>query len=201
MGRGSRGASCSSRSAATTPPPCRVALGRRGARGLVTVDAHHDLRDGDLERLARAAADRGRAVGHSGRADRHRAARQLARVRASAPATSASRSSCATSCAAAHRRRHGRGARARRRAAGATGARRPRRRRVRPLGGAGVPGVRAGRHLRAANCAPPRALRGCIRDVVSIDLTEVDAAADAPDGRTVRLTALCVLEAVARPRS
>ena len=33
-------------------------------------------------------------------------------------------------------------------------------------------------------------------DVVSIDLTEVDAAADAPDGRTVRLTALCVLEAV-----
>jgi formiminoglutamase len=33
-------------------------------------------------------------------------------------------------------------------------------------------------------------------DVVSIDLTEVDAAADSPDGRTVRLAALCVLEAV-----
>jgi formiminoglutamase len=33
-------------------------------------------------------------------------------------------------------------------------------------------------------------------DVVSIDLTEVDSAADAPDGRTVRLAALCVLEAV-----
>jgi formiminoglutamase len=33
-------------------------------------------------------------------------------------------------------------------------------------------------------------------DVVSIDLTEVDAAADAPDQRTVRLAALCVLEAV-----
>ncbi|WP_188715717.1 arginase family protein [Agrococcus terreus] len=33
--------------------------------------------------------------------------------------------------------------------------------------------------------------------VRSIDLTEVDASADAPDGRTVRLAALCVLEALA----
>jgi arginase family enzyme len=33
--------------------------------------------------------------------------------------------------------------------------------------------------------------------VRSIDLAEVDAAEDAPDGRTVRLTALCVLEALA----
>lgn len=33
--------------------------------------------------------------------------------------------------------------------------------------------------------------------VVSIDLAEVDAAADTADGRTVRLTALCVLEALA----
>lgn len=33
--------------------------------------------------------------------------------------------------------------------------------------------------------------------VKSIDLAEVDAAEDAPDGRTVRLTALCVLEALA----
>jgi formiminoglutamase len=33
--------------------------------------------------------------------------------------------------------------------------------------------------------------------VVTIDLAEVDAAADAEDGRTVRLTALCVLEALA----
>ena len=39
-------------------------------------------------------------------------------------------------------------------------------------------------------------MAGLHPDVVSIDLTEVDAAADAPDGRTVRLTALCVLEAV-----
>jgi formiminoglutamase len=33
--------------------------------------------------------------------------------------------------------------------------------------------------------------------VVTIDLAEVDAAADTADGRTVRLTALCVLEALA----
>ncbi|WP_167139915.1 agmatinase family protein [Diaminobutyricimonas sp. TR449] len=36
----------------------------------------------------------------------------------------------------------------------------------------------------------------------SMDITEVDASADAPDGRTVRLAALCVLEALAaRPIS
>ena len=40
-------------------------------------------------------------------------------------------------------------------------------------------------------------LAGGHRSVRSIDLTEVDAKADAPDGRTVRLAALCVLEAVA----
>lgn len=33
--------------------------------------------------------------------------------------------------------------------------------------------------------------------VTSVDLVEVDAAADAPDGRTVRLVALCVLEILA----
>ncbi len=46
-------------------------------------------------------------------------------------------------------------------------------------------------------------LRSLVRTVArdprvrSIDLTEVDATADAADGRTVRLTALCVLEALA----
>ena len=41
--------------------------------------------------------------------------------------------------------------------------------------------------------------RGFARDdrVVTIDLAEVDAAADSADGRTIRLTALCVLEALA----
>ncbi|WP_344339927.1 arginase family protein [Agrococcus versicolor] len=49
-------------------------------------------------------------------------------------------------------------------------------------------------------------VRALARDprVRSLDLTEVDATADAADGRTVRLTALCVLEALAglaeRPR-
>lgn len=46
-------------------------------------------------------------------------------------------------------------------------------------------------------------LRALVRAIVghaevgSLDLVEVDAAADAPDGRTVRLTALCVLESLA----
>jgi arginase family enzyme len=41
--------------------------------------------------------------------------------------------------------------------------------------------------------------RGFARDerVTSIDLAEVDSGADTEDGRTVRLTALCVLEALA----
>jgi formiminoglutamase len=41
--------------------------------------------------------------------------------------------------------------------------------------------------------------RGFARDdrVVTIDLAEVDAGADSEDGRTIRLTALCVLEALA----
>ncbi|MBH0023239.1 arginase family protein [Salinibacterium sp. SWN248] len=40
-------------------------------------------------------------------------------------------------------------------------------------------------------------LAGAHPAVSSIDLVEVDAAADAPDERTVRLVALCVLEAIA----
>jgi formiminoglutamase len=56
---------------------------------------------------------------------------------------------------------------------------------------ASVPGGISAIELRTA-----ARVAGLHPDVVSIDLTEVDAAADAPDGRTVRLTALCVLEAV-----
>ena len=56
---------------------------------------------------------------------------------------------------------------------------------------ASVPGGISAHELRLAARAA-----GGHPDVVSIDLTEVDAAADAPDGRTVRLTALCVLEAI-----
>jgi formiminoglutamase len=41
--------------------------------------------------------------------------------------------------------------------------------------------------------------RGFARDdrVSTIDLAEVDAGADTEDGRTIRLTVLCVLEALA----
>jgi formiminoglutamase len=56
---------------------------------------------------------------------------------------------------------------------------------------ASVPGGLSALELRIA-----ARVAGLHPDVVSIDLTEVDAAADSPDGRTVRLTALCVLEAV-----
>lgn len=63
---------------------------------------------------------------------------------------------------------------------------------VAPACPAAVPGGIAAHELRAA-------VRAAARHpfVESIDFTEVDAAADALDQRTVRLVALCVLEAVA----
>jgi formiminoglutamase len=57
---------------------------------------------------------------------------------------------------------------------------------------AAVPGGIAAWELRAAARAAAADER-----VRSIDIAEVDATADAPDGRTVRLAALCVLEAAA----
>ncbi|GAA2444878.1 arginase family protein [Agromyces soli] len=57
---------------------------------------------------------------------------------------------------------------------------------------ASMPGGLAAWELRAfarAAASDPR--------VASVDLAEVDATADAPDGRTVRLAALCVLEVLA----
>lgn len=56
---------------------------------------------------------------------------------------------------------------------------------------ASVPGGLSALDLRNAAYAA-----GAHPSVVSLDLTEVDAALDAPDGRTVRLVALCVLEAI-----
>lgn len=63
---------------------------------------------------------------------------------------------------------------------------------VAPACPASIPGGFSAREMR-------RFARGFARssNVRSIDLAEVDAAQDAPDGRTVRLTALCVLEALA----
>ena len=63
---------------------------------------------------------------------------------------------------------------------------------VAPACPASVPGGISAVELRAAARAA-----GGHPAVTSIDLTEVDATADAPDGRTVRLVALCVLEILA----
>ncbi len=57
---------------------------------------------------------------------------------------------------------------------------------------ASVPGGLAAIDLRLA-----ARVAGGHAAVASIDLVEVDVAADTPDGRTVRLVALCVLEAIA----
>ncbi len=57
---------------------------------------------------------------------------------------------------------------------------------------ASVPGGISAYELRVAARAA-----GADPRVVSLDLAEVDATADAPDGRTVRLAALCVLEVAA----
>ncbi|GHD45241.1 formimidoylglutamase [Mycetocola manganoxydans] len=57
---------------------------------------------------------------------------------------------------------------------------------------ASVPGGIAAHELRWAARAA-----GADPRVRSVDITEVDALADAPDGRTVRLAALCVLEVAA----
>ena len=56
---------------------------------------------------------------------------------------------------------------------------------------ASVPGGITASELRAAARAA-----GAHPAVTSVDITEVDASADAPDGRTVRLAALCVLEII-----
>ncbi len=63
---------------------------------------------------------------------------------------------------------------------------------VAPACPASAPGGLSAHQLRLAARAA-----GAARTVVGIDLTEVDASADTPDGRTVRLVALCVLEAAA----
>ncbi|PZQ88096.1 MAG: formimidoylglutamase [Leifsonia xyli] len=173
--------------AATVP----VALGRR-ADALVTVDAHHDLRDGvsngspvrqlleagipgsrmaqlGIEPLANSAAYRARAD-----------AAGIAVVERSALA-GASLGEAMT------------------RALDAVGGTRVHvdldvdacDRAVAPACPASVPGGFSAFELRAAARAA-----GAHPAVVSIDLTEVDAALDSADGRTVRLVALCVLEAI-----
>jgi formiminoglutamase len=63
---------------------------------------------------------------------------------------------------------------------------------VAPACPASVPGGLSAFELRRAARVAASDLR-----VASLDIAEVDASADTPDGRTVRLSALCVLEALA----
>lgn len=63
---------------------------------------------------------------------------------------------------------------------------------VAPACPASLPGGISAGQLRAAAF-----LAGADPRVVALDVTEVDATADPPDGRTVRLAALCVLDAAA----
>lgn len=163
--------------------------------GLVTVDAHHDLRDGrsngsPVRRLLAAGLD-GRRVAQVGIADWANSA-AYAGVAAGAGITVLSRAEVAAAgidaCVATALD-----------VAGAAGG--PIfvdldvdccDRSVAPACPASLPGgMSAAELLRAARLAgrDPR--------VLGADLTEVDAAADAPDGRTVRLVALAVLELAA----
>ena len=175
--------------AATVP----VALGR-GARGLVTLDAHHDLRDGASNgspvRVLVEAGLPGEAITQLGieplansRAYRQRADDLGIRIverseLAGRPVADAMRE--ALDRAAAFGPVHvdldvdvcDRS--------------------VAPACPASVPGG-----LSAAELRDAARVAGAHPAVVSIDLTEVDATADAGDGRTVRLVALCVLEAIA----
>jgi formiminoglutamase len=176
--------------AATVP----VALGR-AAQGLVTVDAHHDLRDGvsngsPVRRLVEAGVAGGRIVQlgieplANSRAYRARAdelgitvvTRDELRRRPLADFMAEAIGVAADGGGAVHvdldvdvcdRS-------------------------VAPACPASVPGGISAAELRDA-----ARIAGAHPAVASIDLVEVDASADAPDGRTVRLVALCVLEAIA----
>ena len=169
----------------------------RGARaaGLVTLDAHHDLRDGrsngsPVRRLLDAGLD-GRAVAQVGIADWANSAGYAADARA-AGITVATRAEVAErgigECmrAALHVAARGAGPihvdldvdvcdRA-----------------VAPACPASRPGG-----LSAAELLAAARLAGADPRVSSVDLTEVDATRDTPDGRTVRLVALAVLELAA----
>ena len=175
-----------------------VALGRWGAAistaGLVTVDAHHDLRDGvsngsPVRQLLDAGLD-GHRVTQVGIEPLANSAAYRERARAAGITVVDrdvlhSRSMAEVMTEALDR------------AAAAGG---PVHvdldvdvcdRSVAPACPASVPGGITASELRAAARAA-----GAHPAVTSVDITEVDASADAPDGRTVRLAALCVLEII-----
>ncbi len=163
------------------------------ADGLITLDAHHDLRDGrsngsPVRRLLELGMD-GRRIVQVGIADFANSARYAARAREHG-ITVISRDELArrgiADAMAEALEIAGRGQTGRvhvdldvdvcDRA-------------VAPACPASLPGGISAAELRTAARLAARDPR-----VVSMDLTEVDATADAPDGRTVRLMALCVLE-------
>jgi formiminoglutamase len=170
-----------------------VALGRQAA-GLVTVDAHHDLRDGvsngsPVRQLIEAGlgGDAVVQVGIEPLANSSEYARRAADLGITVVLRDELRRRPIADLMAEALELAGRG---------------NRRvhvdldvdvcdRSVAPACPASVPGGISAIELRTA-----ARLAGLHPDVVSIDITEVDAAADTADGRTVRLAALCVLEAV-----
>lgn len=181
--------------AATVP----AALGAWGAdistAGLVTLDAHHDLRDGTtngspVRRLLEAGLD-GARVSQLGIEPLANSAAYRARAAEHGIAVVTRVDLARTPIAAAM-------ATALDRAASAGG---PVHvdldldvcdRGVAPGCPASVPGGLSALELRTA-----ARLAGAHPAVTSLDLTELDAARDTPDQRTIRLAALCVLEALA----
>ena len=181
--------------AATVPAALGVWGERIGCAGLVTLDAHHDLRDGTtngspVRRLLDAGLD-GSRVAQLG-------IEPLANSRFYAERAAQHRIAVVTRDELAHSQIAAEMAAALDRAGSAGG---PVHvdldldvcdRAVAPGCPASIPGGISAHELRRAAHVAGRhpAVRG-------IDLTELDASADAPDGRTVRLAALCVLEALA----
>jgi formiminoglutamase len=172
-----------------------AARGALATAGLVTLDAHHDLRDGrsngsPVRRLVDAGLDPTRIV-QVGIADWANSP-QYARRAADLGITVLSRDRIATQQPAEWMR-------AALGIAGRAGG--PVHvdldvdvcdRAVAPACPASLPGGISAYELRAAAF-----LAASDRRVSSLDITEVDATADTSDGRTVRLAALCVLEAAA----
>ena len=170
-----------------------VALGR-GARGLVTVDAHHDLRDGvsngsPVRQLIEAgiAGPSIVQVGIEPLANSREYAKRAADLGITVVLRDELRRRPIADLMAEALELAGSGGREVHVDLDVDVCDRS----VAPGCPASVPGGISAIELRTA-----ARVAGLHPDVVSIDLTEVDAAADAPDGRTVRLTALCVLEAV-----
>ncbi|WP_394554154.1 arginase family protein [Agromyces sp. MMS24-JH15] len=176
-----------------TVPVALAAFGDDLARaGLVTLDAHHDLRDGrsngsPVRRLIEAGLDPRRIV-QVGIADFANSA-EYARMARDLGITVVHRDEL-------HRRPIAEVMGEAFAIAGAAGG--PIHvdldvdvcdRAVVPACPASVPGGLAAWELRAAARAA-----GAHPAVRSVDLVEIDATADAPDGRTVRLAALCVLD-------